>query len=277
MLKKIFTYLSTKLQRFKQSYFVQNIFVKLAFLLNTLSNYLRKWSRDVLHYLNPGCHDLTTDFYNRNFIELTKEIQSIINSQKKHYEHHSYFYGYPYQGFSMIGVFGERPTEERYESYLIDKFLKPSDKVLDLGCSCGFLAIYSAFKIGCNIEGIDINPYSIQIGEACAKFLKVSDKVKLHSRKIQDFFPASQYNAIYSFATHWTDDRNYRVPLKEHLKRLLDLTTNGGYIFFESHCSDLNNKDFLDEVKQFSKKYVSIEYEALTDCQRRHFYIFKKT
>jgi len=114
------------------------------------------------------------------------------------------------------------------------------------------------------------------MGQACARFLKISNKVNLLTKKIQDFQPSFEYDAVFSFATHWTDDANYRVPLEKHLKKLLCFIRQGGHIFLESHCADLNKPDFLEEIKKFSELSVSIEYETLTDCKRRHFYIFKK-
>lgn len=276
MLKKLFIYSATKCHNLRQVNFFQSFFVRLAFLLNKLGNYQKKWSRDILHFLNPNCYDENTDFYNRQFISLTKEIQSFIKEQQKNYKHYSYFYGYPYQGFAMLGIFGERPTEERYEEYLIEKFVKETDRILDLGCSCGFLSVYTSFKKGSVVDGIDINPYSIKIGQACARFLKISNKVNLLTKKIQDFQASCEYDAVFSFATHWTDDANYRVPLEKHLKKLVCFIRRGGYIFFESHCADLNRADFLEEIKKFSENMVSIEFQTLTDCNRRHFYIFKK-
>lgn len=70
--------------------------------------------------------------------------------------------------------------------------------------------------------------------------------------------------------------QSFFVRLAFLLNKLLCFIRQGGHIFFESHCADLNRPEFLKEIKKFSELSVAIEYETLTDCKRRHSYIFKK-
>ncbi len=145
---------------------------------------------------------------------LHKKIRHELDLQRREYDSYSYFHGYPYQSLGILQVFGERGTEERFDAYDLANLIKRSDHVLDIGCNCGFMAIYAAFRTGCSADGIDINPYMIRVGQHCADYLQMSDRVKLIAQSFLDYKAERPYSVVLSFATHWTDDKNYRVRLQ---------------------------------------------------------------
>jgi ubiquinone/menaquinone biosynthesis C-methylase UbiE len=55
--------------------------------------------------------------------------------------------------------------------------LKNGDRVLDLGCGTGALALRAA-KIGAKVKGIDINPRMLEIAQARAKKVNLSHKIE---------------------------------------------------------------------------------------------------
>ena len=249
--------------------------VKFAYLLNKIGVYFQGLSRKIIQCMNSETSDQHSEWFLLNRSFLLKEIKKILQRQKTEYKHYSYFYDYPYQAFSTLGVFGERSTEERYKIYNLDQYLDSNSKILDLGCNCGFMGIYASYRKGCEVTGIDINPYAIEIGNLCAKYLGLSKKVTLQPCKVQDLDKTQRFNALFSFATHWTDDKNYRVQLSDHFKMIHDLLESGGLVFFESHCADVGDPKYYEAINNL-KDIFEVLFIADTDANSRHYHIFKK-
>ena len=262
---------------FLAKYFRNNrrLSVRLAYLLNRVSVVLQIQSRKIIQLINHDTSDYGSEWFVLGRKELQEKISEILDEQKKNYEHYSYFYDYPYQGLATLGIFGERSTEERFEIYKLKEYLNKDDNILDLGCNCGFLSIYTAFRTGCRVDGIDINPYAIKIGTVCSEFLKLNDRVKLQACRVQDYKLESKYKGIFSFATHWTDDKNYRVKLEDHFNFIADLLDQKGLLFFESHCADVGQEDFYQCIEKISDRF-EVLYKTDTDSSSRHYYIFRK-
>jgi len=224
----------------------------LARHLNVIAVKFLLASRKIVSWLNAHLIDDETDRRLRQLPMLHTEIQGILARQKAQYAFQAYAYGHPYQAFATLGIFGDRPTEERFDIYRLRDILGPNETVLDVGCNCGFMAVYASYRTGCRAVGIDINPYMIEIGKLCARFLRVDDRVSLAAMRFQDFSSTQKFSVVFSFATHWTDDGNYRVALTEHLARLNSFLQPGGLLVFESHCADVGSASFyaaLEDVK----------------------------
>lgn len=245
-----------------------------ANLLNGLSATLQICSRRIIQLVNPKCSNYESEWFIMGRAKLQNDIAKVIKNQKKEYEHYSYFYDYPYQGLAILGVFGERSTEERFEAYKLKDYISQDDRILDIGCNCGFMGVYTSFRTGCAIDGIDINPYAIQIGNLCKEFLKL-DKVNLKTCRVQDFTVSTKYTGIFSFATHWTDDKNYRVQLSDHFALIYSMLDKNGVLFFESHSADVGQQSFYEEIEKLTPIFETI-YKADTDNGSRHYYVFKK-
>lgn len=251
-------------------------FAHIAYYICKLGMKLQITSKRMLVFINSNFADESTDYFLLNRNKLLQKIDEISRRQKKEYNHYSYFYDYPYQGFSILGIFGERSSEERFDLYKLGDYLSKSDSVLDLGCNCGFVSIYTSFRTGCKVKGIDINPYAIEIGNECAKYLKIENKVSLEARKVQDLTTDEKFNGVFSFATHWTDDKNYRVALVDHFKLIHNFLKKDGYLFFESHGADYGDEKFYETIDQIQQKLFTKVYSCDSDAGSRHYYIFQK-
>jgi SAM-dependent methyltransferase len=247
----------------------------LGALLNRFAFRMVRLSRACVRFMNHHVTHEESDWFSYGLTGLHRKIDGVLTRQRQEYGDYYYFYGQPYQALGILGVYGERSTEERFEAYGLRELIKPGDRVLDIGCNCGFVALYTSFRTGCRADGIDINPYMIEIGNLCAGYLRVDDRVKLSAVRIQDFEARAQYSVLFSFATHWTDDENYRVPLREHFERCAAFLEAGGLLVFETHAADVGNNVFYDAIESFGDLFVK---EAMRDTDRgtRHLYLFRR-
>jgi SAM-dependent methyltransferase len=236
---------------------------------------LQAAARSLVRFMNAHTSDARSDYYTRGLPGLHRRIQDILDRQRNEYPHYVYFYGQPYQALGILGVFGERGTEERFEEFGVAKYVGPDDYVLDIGCNCGFLAILAAFRTGCRAHGIDVNPYMIEIGEECATFLRLSGKVQLEAADFHYFKGTGVFSRVFSCATHWTDDGLYRVNLEQHLGMVHRALTAHGILFFESHANDLLNPDFPVVMQSVEHLYELLE-RKYTDRNTRELYILRK-
>lgn len=215
------------------------------------------------------------DWYVSGRLELNKRVQQILAKQRKNYANSTYFLGHPYQALGVVGVYGERPTEERFEHYGLGRLISSQDRVLDLGCNCGFMALYASLRTGCQADGVDLNPYMIEIGKECVSFLRLDEKVRLWSADIKELEPERPYSVVFSFATHWTDDEMYRVPLREHLEKCRSLLDVGGLLIFESHAADLSKDEFFGAMATIDDLF-KIESVGNSDGGTRALFVLRK-
>lgn len=244
-------------------------------LLNHAGYALIVVSRKLVRFMNHHVTHEASDWFVHDLPKLHAKVRDILIRQRVDYGKYYYFYGYPYQALAILGIYGERSTEERFDAYELGTLVTANDRVFDLGTNCGFVALYTALRTGCYAEGIDINPYMIEIGNECAKYLRIHDRVKLHATKIQDFTLEKPYSIVFSFATHWTDDENYRVPLREHFERCASYLEKGGRLLFETHSADVGNAEFYAAIETFDDLFT-LESKRDTDRGTRHLYLFRK-
>lgn len=243
--------------------------------LNRLSIMLLRWSRSLVRLMNPHVTDANSDWYIAGLSGLHRKIEDLLRQQRQQYGKYYYFYGSPYQALGILGVYGERGTEERFDAYGLRDLIRAEDNVLDIGCNCGFVALYTSFRTGCRAEGIDINPYMIGIGNLCAEYLRISDRTRFKAVRIQDYVPDRKFSVVFSFATHWTDDENYRVPIREHFERCAGYLEGNGLLVFETHAADVGNPAFYDAIDGISDLF-EVQSKRDTDKGERHFYLFRK-
>lgn len=248
---------------------------KFGCVLYNFGLFLQQQSSILLRFINQSTIDDMSDWFIRERKSLNKEIRDILIRQKKEYPHHTYFYGYPYQGLAIAGIYGERPTEERFETYNLAEHFSKDDYILDIGCNCGFVGIYTAFRLNCRVKGIDINPYMIEIGQKVAKHLRIEKNVELIANSFHHFSDNPIYSGVFSFATHWTDDEQYRVSLSEHLLKIHSLLKKQGKLIFESHCNDVGQSKFYESLEQ-AKQYFDIKSLGTSDNNSREIYLMIK-
>lgn len=245
--------------------------MRIANAVNAAGVRLMVLARDIVAWINSNFTDARSDRRIRDLPKLHEEIRRILVRQKSDYKHYAYFYGYPYQSFATLGIFGERATEERFDIYGLGEILGPDDSVLDIGCNCGFVALYAAYRTGCRATGIDINPFMVEIGQRCAEYLNLADRVSLVAARFQEYASAERFSVVFSFATHWTDDGNYRVSLPEHLRRIHAFLKPGGVLVFESHTVDVGNPEFYATLETVRDLY-EWDGKVLTDNGYREVY-----
>jgi SAM-dependent methyltransferase len=179
--------------------------VSVASRLHLLGVFLLVYSRRLVRLTERHTIDMTSDRFVMDLPQLHRKIRLELEMQRREYDSYSYFHGYPCQALAILNVFGERGTEERFDAYGLGDLVRAEDRLLDIGCNCGFMALYTAYRTGCSADDIDINTYMIRIGQYCTEFLRLQNRVSLHAQPFQDYRPTQKYTVVLSFATHWTD------------------------------------------------------------------------
>jgi len=254
---------------------VRHIMVASASWLHRLGIFLLVSARQLVRLTERHTIDKTSDRFVMELPELHRKVRQELAMQRREYDSYSYFHGYSYQALAILDVFGERGTEERFDAYGLADLVRREDRLLDIGCNCGFMALYTAFRTGCSADGIDINPYMIRIGDHCTDFLRLQDRVKLVAQPFQDYKPEQPYTVVLSFATHWTDDRNYRVRLQDHLLRIHGMMADGGLLVFESHSADVGNAEFYAALEEM-RTHFSWEGRRLMAKGTRELYLMRR-
>ena len=129
--------------------------------------------------------------------ELHKKLEHHILEQKSNWK--SFVYAQQmsfYQGFDEIKLPGCRPTEQRLERYDIKKYLTTEKVALDIGCNCGFLVLHLS-KFLKHVDGVEINPYLVNIGKDTQEFLNINN-VDLHPSRFEDFKTTKKFDIIFS-------------------------------------------------------------------------------
>ena len=114
--------------------------------------------------------------------------------------------------------------------------------LLNIGASCGLMAILAIRNLRCYAACDDHNPCMLIVGALLTK----------HFNILQDRRPAWVRNCAYSkscwrgidtvfsFAPHWTADGGIRNTLMQHFEMLLSFMLFGGLTLFDYHCNDVN-------------------------------------
>lgn len=244
----------------------------LGYRVNSLGLAMQTWGRRLILGLYP---ELTGETYYRDLHKLHQDIDRELDRQRREYPHFIYEDGYPYQALHSLGIFGSRSTETRFVDYGLADIIHTGDRILDIGCNCGFMLIHTAYRTGCVGDGIDINPHMINIGKLVSEFLGLQRKINLYAERFQDFQPTGSYNVIFSFASHWTDDLQLRPDFDQHIKRIHSLLTPDGVLVFESHTADIDNPKF-DRQMERQREWFDWQGSKLLYNRRRGLYIMRK-
>lgn len=233
-------------------------------------------SRRLLTTLHSDVHATPQVDFVLGLPGLHQKIANSLRNYRKDPESYKYFYGHPYQALGILSIFGDRMSDRRFDEYELRKFVRQNDSVLDIGCNCGFVSILTSYRIGCRVTGIDINPHMIEIGNHAAEHLNVSNLVSLNTGKIQNYIKENEYDVVFSFATHWTDDRNYRVSIDNHMNKMFSLLKPGGILLFESHCGELGRPEFHMALNEVKDRFEFDGMHKRTDGGSREFYVMRR-
>lgn len=239
---------------------------------NRLGLALQSWGRSLILDLYP---ELAGEKYYSDLLRMHRAVNDELIRQRQNYPHFIYEQGYLYQALHSVGIFGSRSTETRFMDYGLADIIHAGDRILDIGCNCGFMLVHTAYRTGCTGDGIDINPHMINIGKHVAEFLGLTDKINLYAERFQDFQPAEKYNVIFSFASHWTDDEQLRPDFDEYMKQIHSLLASGGMLVFESHTADIDNPEF-DRQMDRQREWFDWQGSKLLYNRRRGLYIMQR-
>lgn len=100
---------------------------------------------------------MISKIYNSLSVNRTQTMMKLLNFNIKFY-----------QSPEELGIEGQRNTLSRFEKYGLSTILKPSYKVLDIGCNTGFFAITVSRYVKL-VDGIDNKRANIMQGNIAKK------------------------------------------------------------------------------------------------------------
>lgn len=204
-------------------------------------------------------------------LELHKSLNAIFHEYSKQIS--SIERGNFYQGLKRISITGQRPTEQRFKVYGIEKYLKKNYKVLDIGSNCGFFSLHVS-KLVKSVDGIEMDPYMVEMGNKVKKYLKIKN-CTFYRSTFEQFKTNKKYDFIMSFAVH----RRVNYSLEKYIGMLHKMLNKNRYLIIESQDIKRVDKNFSNEMKQIIKgKYSLLKEGTLNDdgINDRIFMVLKK-
>lgn len=146
-----------------------------------------------------------------------------------------------YQSFPMLGLKGQRPTQERLESYRLKEVLKSHMDVLDIGCNCGFFDLQIADLVN-TVTGLELNPDLVQIADITKQYLN-KNNCNFLKEDFDVWKTDEKYDMIFAFAILcWI-----HLDSAEIADRLIRLSKSSGFVLIESH--NIRSKDRLRDFE----------------------------
>lgn len=104
--------------------------------------------------------------------------------------------------------------------FLLKKYLKKGNSVLDVGCGVGTVALYIG-SLGHNVLGIDVSERGVGIAKQNASNLKVDNNVKFEKMDFAHSLPRQKFDAIVctEVLEHLKSDKNAVSNMRSLLKR----------------------------------------------------------
>lgn len=160
-----------------------------------------------------------------------------------------------YQGSPEIGIKGARKNAERIARYNINRFIDGNSEVLDIGCNCGFFDIELARWVK-SILGIDVEKRYIELANRVKGFQNIENVSFIKG----NFFDIhEQFDAVFSLGVH-----NYifegGTSKEGYVKKVVGLTKEKGYVFFESHGLDSDGNQFVEICRLYEKNGMKSVY-----------------
>jgi len=170
-----------------------------------------------------------------------------------------------YQGFEEIKIDGCRPTEKRFERYNIEKYLTKEKNALDIGCNCGFFTLFVSRFLS-NIDGVELNPYLIEISNDTKQYLQNSN-TNFYSSSFENFSVLKKYDVIFSLANDETIDGNTKFTFKEYIDKICDLLNPNGFLIFETVSPDTYEPRLFGPKLKILKERFSIEEDKMVKSE----------
>lgn len=167
-------------------------------------------------------------------------------------------FGLSYQSYTPAFIAGSRDTDVRADTYDLQG-LCTGQRVLDLGCNTGFLALAAATHADW-VTGVEKEKALVEVGQRVAGYLKV-ENCALQSGDVSDFAPDETYDVVIAAAVHgWIG-----LPLAEFGARLATLTSANGAVLFESQgqrSTTVMEADFQSKVMALADAGFTIERQG---------------
>jgi len=202
-------------------------------------------------------------------IDINAVLNEVLSSEKQVFGRGGF-----YQSFEKLGLPGQRPTTERYKIYKLDQHLTPDQRVLDIGCNCGFFTLMAAENVRSAV-GVEITHTLVQIAQMTQVYLgKTNIQFRLGNFNKMEF--EEQFDFIFSFAVHhWLD-----ADMKNYGKRLHGLLNAQGKVLLESQNIHKEDHDWQEKLNRFCQAgFKEIQVGRLMDdgVIERRFSVLQKT
>ena len=131
------------------------------------------------------------------------------------------------------------------------------------------------------MEGVEINPYLVEIANDTKNFLKIKN-VNFYNSRFEDFEPNHNYDVIFSLANDETIDGNTKFTFEEYIQKIYNLLNENGFLIFETVSPDTYEpRLFQPKLKLLKKKFVVLEDKMVKseypkNVPERRFLILKK-
>lgn len=193
--------------------------------------------------------------------QLHKKLRHYNDEQFKNWKHFIFSKkdGGFYQGFDEIKLSGSRSTEKRFKEYRIDNYLSSEKVALDIGSNCGFFTLYISRFLK-QIDGVEINPYLINISNETKQFLKIQNAA-FYKNSFEEFVPEKIYDMIFSLANDETIDKLTKFSFKEYIEKISENLKSNGILIFESQAIDACNpeKFFTPKLEILKEQFEILE------------------
>lgn len=159
-------------------------------------------------------------------------------------------YGF-YQGFERLLLPGQRPVDERLDSYALTNLLNPDMAALDIGCNCGFLSLCIAPHVA-EICGIEIDPRMVEVATVTARYLGL-DNTRFVVGNFEDFLDENvsaepRFDLVIATAVHM----HVRLQIDEFGRAISGLLRQHGLVLLESQDMRTVDWNFPDKVERFA-------------------------
>jgi len=230
------------------------VYRKIRDVFRTKNETLRETYKDVRYRLEE--EDRKSVSKNKMLKVLHKKLQELKLDQEKNWGSMVYCAGYYYKGYQRIGIHGIKPTEPRMKNYELDTYLSKDKTVLDIGSNSGWVACHLSGSSK-NVDGIELNPYLVKMGEATIDFLNIQNVNFIVDDFINYNF-SKKYDIVFSLSNHFTIDGNLNIGFESYISKIFSTLNDEGVLFFESHNINGDDKD-MDLKFEIASKYFTLE------------------
>lgn len=205
-------------------------------------------------------------YSDEELIELHEKLNQHIENQDKNWK--SFIFSKNkkfYQSFLELNIEGERSTENRIKQYELESYLSEQKTALDIGCNSGFFTLMISKKLK-SIDGVEINPFLINMGNEIKKFMN-NDNCSFFTSSFEEFNTDKKYEIIFSLANDETIDGNTKFTFHEYIKKILELLSKKGILVFESQAADAYDKNKFEPKLEFLQKKFNILHDKIVTSE----------